>query len=190
MQRDRTLRTMQLAIGCISNIACYRVNWQKIEGKDKPIIERDFWIRMNGNFLDMAVLEWCKLFADLNGKHHWSCTFANKKEWKLKLFAQMKMSSGQFKNELKLVSDYRNKVVAHLDDPIAMNYPYTEFMLQSTSFLHDCLRNYPMTKRFFVGYYDTAQTLYERRLEAASDEINFARATEEEFIAQRKKFQC
>jgi hypothetical protein len=189
MQRDRTLRTMQLTISCISNIAAYRVNWQKVGNESKPIVQRDFWIRMNGNFLDMAVLEWCKLFADFDGKHHWSCTFSRKSNWRKTLFASLNMSSGQFKRELKLVSDYRNKFVAHLDDPIAMNYPYTEFMLTSASFLHDSLRNHTLTKEWFVDYEDTAKTLYERRLEDASDEIKFVSARETEFINERTKFQ-
>jgi hypothetical protein len=178
---------MQIAMSCISNIAAYRANWVKNNGVAELVVDRDFWVRLNGNFLDVAVLEWCKLFADNNGKHHWSCTF--KKEWNKQLFAKMGMSQSKFKKELELVSVYRNKFVAHLDDPIAMNYPYTEFMLTSVSYLHDCLKTHSTTKGFFVGYYDSAKTLYERRLEAACDEVRFAVATEDEFIAQRARFQ-
>jgi hypothetical protein len=29
-----------------------------------------FWVIINGNFLDIAVLEWCKLFGDTRGKHY------------------------------------------------------------------------------------------------------------------------
>jgi hypothetical protein len=188
MQRDRTLRTMQLAISCISNIAAYRANWHKINGVSKLIVDRDFWVRMNGNFLDVAVLEWCKLFADKSGKHHWSCTFKNKNAWKKDLFENMAMSQTRFKKELKLVSDYRNKYVAHLDDPIAMNYPYTEFMLNSVYHLHDCLKTNAQTKRFFVGNYEYARELFARRIEAANDEVRFSLATENEFIAQRTRF--
>lgn len=188
MQRERTLRTMQLAISCVSNIAAYRANWQKQSDKDKLIVDREFWVRMNGNFLDFAVLEWCKIFADFKGKHHWSLTFPNKNEWKKQLFESMDLKPSDFERELKLVSQYRNKVVAHLDDPTPMNYPYTSFMLASASHLHDSLKTHPATKRFFVGYYDSAKTLYERRLEAAFDEVRFAAATEDEFIAQRAKF--
>ena len=143
---------------------------------------------MNGNFLDIAVLEWCKLFAEKNGKHHWSCTFKDKTEWKKKLFASMDMSQSKFKEELKLVSDYRNKFVAHSDDPVAMNYPYTNFMLKSASYLHDYLKTSSETKRFFVGYYEFAEALYARRIEASIDEVRFALATEDEFIAQRTRF--
>lgn len=180
---------MQLAISCISNIAAYRANWHKLNGEDKLVVDREFWVRMNGNFLDVAVLEWCKLFADYKGKHHWSLTFTNKNEWRTKLFESMDVSHSEFKKELELVSQYRNKVVAHLDDPIAMNYPYTNFMLKSASYLHDSLTTHSLAKRFFVSYYDSAKTLYARRFEAACDEVRFATATENEFIAQRAKFQ-
>jgi hypothetical protein len=188
MQREKTLRTMQLAISCISNIAAYRANWKDEHGLKTPIVQRDFWIRLNGNFLDMAVLEWCKLFADYKGKHHWSQTFTKEDEWRRALFADMSTTRGKFVKELKLVTQYRNKVVAHLDEPTAMNYPYTMFMLQSVSFLHDSLKNDSKTKRFFVGYYDTAESLYARRVEAAIDEVRFSAATEDEFIAQRTRF--
>jgi len=179
---------MQLSISCISNIAAYRANWQTTPSKSKPIIKRDFWIRMNGNCLDMAVLEWCKLFADSNGKHHWSCTFTKKDEWRSGLFKHMGVTRGRFQTELKLISDYRNKYVAHLDDPIQMNYPHTNFMCESASFLHDSLKNDMKTKHFFVGYYYTAESLYARRSEDAIDEVRFANATEDEFIAQRTRF--
>ena len=32
---------------------------------------RDFWVTVNGNFLDQCVLEWAKLLGDRRGDHHW-----------------------------------------------------------------------------------------------------------------------
>jgi len=183
IQRERTWRTMQIAISCINNIAAYKANWQKIDGVDKLIVDRHFWVLMNGNFLNVAVLDWCKLFAESNGKHHWSCSFKN--EWKEQLFARMAMSQSKFKKELGLVNEYRSKFVAHLDDPIAMNYPNTNFMLDSVSYLHDCLKTNFETKRFFVGYYKFAEELYASRIEAAIDEVRFASASKDEFIPHK-----
>jgi hypothetical protein len=189
MQRERTIRTMRLAISCISNIASYRANWEKINEKNTPIVQRQFWTLLNGNFLDMAVLEWCKLFADSDGKHHWTRTFSSQSNWKSSLFLHMQMSRSQFRNELGLVSKYRNKYVAHLDDPTPMNYPHTEFMLKSVSFLHDSLKNHSKSKEYFIGYYDTSQSLYAKWLEDALDEVNFTKSTEDAFISARTKFQ-
>ena len=36
-----------------------------------PIFEGQFWINAIGNFLDICVLEWCKLFGEKRGKHYW-----------------------------------------------------------------------------------------------------------------------
>ena len=47
MNKIRVRRTMQLAIGCISNIAAYRSNWTEVDEENIPIMKRDFWIRMN-----------------------------------------------------------------------------------------------------------------------------------------------
>jgi hypothetical protein len=40
--------------------------------------QASFWRQVNGNFFDMAVLDWCKLFGDQKqtplkrvGEHHW-----------------------------------------------------------------------------------------------------------------------
>ena len=69
-----------------------------------------------------------------------------KDEWRRGLFKHMGVTRGRFQNELKLISDYRNKYVAHLDDPIQMNYPHTNFMCESASFLHYSLKNDVKTK--------------------------------------------
>lgn len=48
-------------------MAYYRAGW-----KDKKLIlGGNFWTGINGNCLDIAVLEWCKLFADRKDPHHW-----------------------------------------------------------------------------------------------------------------------
>jgi hypothetical protein len=34
-------------------------------------ISKQFAVAARNNCLDMAFLDWCKLFADKKGKHHW-----------------------------------------------------------------------------------------------------------------------
>jgi hypothetical protein len=66
---DRVRRTAILCEHCLRNIAFYRAGWYR---QSKIRVSRQFWIGANGNFMDIAVLEWCKLFADAKGQHHWS----------------------------------------------------------------------------------------------------------------------
>jgi len=61
-------RTRRVAIVCCAftrNVAYYRTGHDVARGLG------NFWRTTDGNFLDMAVLEWCKLFADPRGKHYW-----------------------------------------------------------------------------------------------------------------------
>jgi len=173
-RRERTQRTLTLTQYCISNIAAYRANWKTVNNKRELIIKNDFWVRSNGNFLDAATLEWCKLFADRNGKHHWNKTF--KKDWSEKLFNHMNMTSKEFSKKLVKIQQYRNKFIAHLDDPMPMKYPLTEIMLKSSSYLYDNLRTNELTKSSFVGIYDTASEYYEDQYQDYKYEVSLREA--------------
>ena len=43
----------------------------------KSNVKSDFIITTWGNFIDVAVLEWCKLFGSYKDHHHWSNIFEN-----------------------------------------------------------------------------------------------------------------
>ena len=174
--RERAQRTLTLTQYCIANIAAYRANWKTVNGNKELIIKNDFWIRSNGNFLDAATLEWCKLFADRNGKHHWNRTFKDKKEWSEKFFTHMGMTSKEFSKKLVKIQQYRNKFVAHLDDPMPMNYPLTEIMLRSTSYLYDQLRTNEVSRSFFTGIYETSSEYYEEKLQDYKYEVTLREA--------------
>ena len=127
----RVRRTFQLATTCICNIAAYKANWKKDQNNESHlVIHRDFWRRANGNFLDIAVLEWCKVFSERTGEHHWSRIFKTKQDWMASLFYHMNMTQKNFNNELVKVVKYRNKYVAHLE-PIPMKYPSMDFLYKS-----------------------------------------------------------
>lgn len=167
----RTRRTFQLVNYCIANIAAYRVNWITIDNKRTLRIDLDFWVRANGTFFDMTVIEWCKLFADKNGKHHWSKTFPNHQEWTHKLLQHLEMSEEDYEVELAKIKDYRDKYVAHLDNPKSMNYPLTEFMLVSASHLYDSIKNSEQTKTHVGTIYDSANAYYLRMMNDYNKEI-------------------
>lgn len=46
-------------------MAYYRASWEK----GKPHADKNFWVGANGNFIEIAVLEWCKLFGDKKRKY-------------------------------------------------------------------------------------------------------------------------
>ncbi|MFL9998747.1 hypothetical protein PQR34_45335, partial [Paraburkholderia sediminicola] len=66
-RRQRLRRAGILCCHFLRNLAFYKAGWKKGE----PIRAGQFWINANGNFLDICVLEWCKLFADKKAKQGW-----------------------------------------------------------------------------------------------------------------------
>lgn len=168
---SHVVRIFQLSNFCIANIAAYRVNWEFQGDKKVPRVKSDFWIRSNGALFDMAVIDWCKLFADRRSKHHWSVLFPKKNEWLTKLTEQIQMSESAYEAELIKIKAYRDKVAAHLDDPTPMNYPLTEIMLQSASFLYDQITQSESTKILIGPIYDSASDLYDRLVLEYEQEI-------------------
>ncbi len=169
----RIRRTFQLTNYCIANIAAYRVNWQSENNVRHQRVDSDFWMRANSAFFDMAVIEWCKLFSDNNGKHHWSLTFPKKQEWKNLLLRHMQLDEDAYDFELHKIRSYRNSYVAHLDEPKSMTYPLTEFMLKSSEFLYDSIKTSEHTKRSIGAVYESANTYYLRLMNEYNNEIEF-----------------
>lgn len=173
-EQTRARRTALLCLYCVGNIAGYRAGWTQEEPKSLRI-GRDFWVRANGNFLDIAVLEWCKLFAERDGKHHWKrCLLPS---FRQDLLEGLATTPEQFKKSLKVIKAYRDKHVAHLDDVSASVYPGTEFMLCSVRLLYQAL----VTKAEQSGHLDDAPTsvenFYQERLAAAQAEVLAASMT-------------
>jgi hypothetical protein len=178
----RIRRTFQVTNNCISNIAAYKANWRKnAMNESKLVVERDFWNRANGNFLDIAVLEWCKVFSERNGEHHWSRIFKTKQDWMSEFCQHMNMSQKEFHAELQRVVKYRNKYVAHLE-PIPMKYPSMNFLLKSISYLYEKIHSDTRTKDAVIDYGFTAAELFTEQLKKGTAEVLFAEKYKEEFF--------
>lgn len=64
-------KLLLLCCHCTRNIAYYRVGFVGERGGGDLKQPTQFGATVNGNMLDIAVLEWCKLFADRKARHHW-----------------------------------------------------------------------------------------------------------------------
>ncbi|MCD4674473.1 MAG: hypothetical protein K8S18_00550 [Desulfobacula sp.] len=79
MARKKLLRMVAtLCLYCLRHIAYYRAGW----GRGSLILKTQFWVGVNGNFIDICVLEWCKIFGDLRGKHSWKKAISDPKSFK------------------------------------------------------------------------------------------------------------
>jgi hypothetical protein len=111
-------------------------------------LERDpklnFWRLMQGNLLDIAVLDWCKLFGSDDQEHqpvHWKNIISDREEFRSGLLRQLGISESQWKDYWQEMKLYRDTHVAHSDfrKPDVIAYPKLELALQSGYFYYDHL---------------------------------------------------
>jgi hypothetical protein len=95
-----------------------------------------FWTQVHGNFFDTSVLDWCKLFADRNGKHHWRRVVDNPDRFEADLYTTLGVTAETFAELVKKANNYRDKFVAHLDEERVMLLPALEMAKGAVVFLH------------------------------------------------------
>lgn len=87
--RKRLRWTAILCGHAIANMASYRGG---LKGKNVTRSE-NFWKRANGNFMDIAVLEWCKFFADRRGFHCWRKVVSDSDGFETELLKHLGMTA-------------------------------------------------------------------------------------------------
>ena len=102
-----------------------------------------FWVGVHNNFLDIAVLERCKIFADQNGKHFWKKLVADHQEFLDALMDYLRLTEDMFDDYIKSIKKYRDKFVAHLDEENRMNIPNMAAAIKSCQFLYQYFERKP-----------------------------------------------
>ena len=133
--RERLRCAGILCCHCLRNIAFYH-SWDK---SGKPFSNDQFWINVNGNFLDIAVLEWCKLFADTRGKHQYGKVVADSAEFLTYALRCLNITTAEFDAYVESMKKYRNKFVAHLDELNTMDIPSLGIAEKITKLLYQQL---------------------------------------------------
>lgn len=128
-------RTAGLCGYCLRNLAFHRA-WHDVRHR---YAGDEFWITTGNNFIDVAVLEWCKLFADHKGKFHWKKIVTDKSAFKGRLLHVIGQSEAEFAIYIDEMKTYRDKFVAHLDYEESMFIPETKVMEKTSVFLYDHL---------------------------------------------------
>ncbi len=126
LSRDERLR--RVLILCCSfawNLAYYRTGRRAphLQLQKMPNPTHTFWRAVSGNFIDMCVLDWCKLFADRRGKHYWGNIAADPYDFRVKLLNHLRTDEAGFQKDIDTMLRYRDKFIAHLDSDTIMNIP-------------------------------------------------------------------
>lgn len=119
----------------LRNLAFYKAGFRN----GKLVANDQFFVSANGNFLDICILEWCKLFGDKNEKHYWRKVVADPDRFMSCLLQSLSLTQADFDAYIKTVRDYRDKFVAHLDKENTMRPPKLRIARKSASFLYGYL---------------------------------------------------
>jgi hypothetical protein len=105
-----------------------------------------FWHEVHINFLDICILEWCKLFADRKGRkgqpygeHHWRRLVAEPDRFETDLCTTLGVTADEFAALIAEVKRYRDKFIAHLDVERTMHRPNLTQPMKAVEFLFERL---------------------------------------------------
>lgn len=173
--RIRLRRVGILCCHLLRNVAFY-LSWYDSENYCK---DRQFWRTGHNNFLDIYVLEWCKLFVDVRGKHHYSTVVKDPVQFKIDLLVNLALTDTEFADYIKRTKTYRDKFVAHLDELNNYEVPVSNIIKESVIFLYehllaqesinDTFSDAPNSAtQFFNDYFAQGKAVYS----AASSAVN------------------
>jgi hypothetical protein len=160
---SRTEKLRRVVALCCSfgrNMAYYRAGWNEEHKHLLDMTNGNFWRQVNGNFLDMCVLEWCKLFADKKAKHHWAKIVTGGAAFKAGLLKCLGIDEEAFSQQIQVMRTYRDKWVAHLDSDRSGIYPTLDLAKKAACFYHAWIVNHEaasedldgLTTQFDEGY--------------------------------------
>jgi hypothetical protein len=124
-------------------MAYYRAGWTS---EVRPLFDQNpingvFWNTVNGNFLDMCVLEWCKLFGGKNEKHSWIHIAKDPDVFKMHLLQHLGLDEGAFEEDIRIFREYRDQWVAHQDREQKGLYPRLAHASKAVWFYYEHICN-------------------------------------------------
>jgi hypothetical protein len=158
-EEERVRRVAILCRHCLRNLAFYRAGWRY--NSHSPRVNRQFWIAAHGSFIDIAVLEWCKLFADeKKGRHHWQKVVADGASFEGGLYDFLRLTKEEFAEYTESMRHFRDKFVAHLDDKSTAFIPFVWPARRSAAYLYGYLQHDAELGGFLADLTETASDFY------------------------------
>ncbi len=116
------------------NLAYYRAGWDGHALAAYPTSSL-FWLQVNSNFLEMAVLDWCKLFGGKE-KHGWKNIVADPAEFRCDLLHQLELNEESFGARIRAMRKYRDEYIAHADTASQVQVPVLDVAKEAAWFYH------------------------------------------------------
>lgn len=99
----------------------------------------NFWRLIHGNQLDIAVLEWCKVFGSDSEATHWKkiVPVAEHGNFRNDLLASLALTPASWTSYWKEMKEYRDNLAAHHNELNKIeNYPVLDIALKSSFFYY------------------------------------------------------
>src|ERR1700722_13640452 len=115
-RRERLRRVVILSASFARNVAYFRAGQSPTgsEARVPSCSHSGFWSQVSSNFLDIAVLEWCKLLGDDRDKHFWRNVVADPAAFEANLLVKPENEGIRLRGLRQKDAWYRDKFVAHL----------------------------------------------------------------------------
>lgn len=164
---DRQERLGRVALLCchfMRNLAYYRAGW---DGGRFAIPASEFNKTVDGNFIDICVLEWCKLFGEHKEPHHWKNVVKNKAVFKSGLLNCLGTDGKGLDDYWNAVRTYRDEFVAHLDSAETMHIPEMDWAYKSVLYYFEEIIEEYQTGAMHQGIPTDLKFYYQARLKEA-----------------------
>jgi hypothetical protein len=136
MARPANIRKCyELCRSVLRNASYYRGG---AAGAARP--KSQFAIAASNNFLDFVYLDWCKLFWEKSGKHHFKRILPDPAGFTSDLLKALGKDGAAFDAFAKSVAHYRDKEIAHADVYETIDIPALDVIIDSTIKLYESLR--------------------------------------------------
>ena len=144
-----------------------------------PEPKLNFWRLIHGGFLDLPVLDWCKIFGSNAEPTHWKGVVHDIDKFKNDLFSYLEITQAEWVEYWNHMKDYRDELVAHYDlDSDVSTYPSLDLALRSSYFYYDCLTSHvdgcmsdgeERLEVYSLRFYEKAKEIAAKAIEATSD---------------------
>lgn len=143
-QNERLRRVVIVCAAFGRNYAIYRAGQNADVKQLLTAQHRDqsFWLQINSNCLDIAVLEWCKLFGEKergeagHGQHGWRRIASDPAGFKRGLLEALGTTDAEFAELIEAMRKLRDKFIAHLDSDRTMNIPLLTAAYSAVAYYH------------------------------------------------------
>jgi hypothetical protein len=121
----------------------WNVHLKRAVAATGPLPEQNFWRVIDGNFMDIAVIEWCKLFASHTEAVHWKNNIPETEHDKFRdgLCGGTGLTSEEWHRYREELKRYRDEHVAHFDlgrfQPGKVTYPHFDKALEACHYYYD-----------------------------------------------------